>query len=81
MFRLLLEISPEQVDEWIAFDELEPLGLEKLYAMLALHGSNLATIQGFSLRPGLFYPGTAADGDGEPMSNDEFTAAFARLGE
>jgi hypothetical protein len=49
VFRLLREISPEQVDEWIAFDELEPLGDEKLHAMLALHGANLAAVQGWDL--------------------------------
>ena len=78
VFGLLKKISPEQVDEWEAFDELEPLGMHRLYAMLALHGSHLAAIHGCDIPPERFHP-HAESHDDEPMSNEEFSTVFSRL--
>jgi hypothetical protein len=81
VFALLAKISPEQLDEWMAYDGIEPIGPTKLYGMLALHGANLAIAQGCEIPPARFYPRTPEDdaADDEPMSDEETQATFQRF--
>ena len=80
VFWLRSQISREQVDEWMAFDELEPLGNHRLEQILGLLGSNLAFCLDRDIPPHLFVPPTdeqpACD---EPMKPEELNAAFSRL--
>lgn len=82
VFGILARISPEQVDEWLAFDELEPVGRMRTDEILKLLGANLGAALGLSAGPAAFdpSPGEARGADDNPMSGDELTAQFLGSG-
>lgn len=80
VFRLLEELSPEQVDEWIAYDELEPLGHIRLQEQLARLGTILAAADGANFAEKLFLPWHRDTGTDEPQSAVEMQAQLAKLG-
>lgn len=54
---MLDEITPGQLNEWIAFNTLEPIGLEKLYMVLAAVGSRICGMWGAKYEWTDFVPG------------------------
>lgn len=82
MFGLLARLSPEQLDEWQAFDALEgnALGPAELRGILSRIGSYLAAAQGAEIPPQRFLP--ARDGDEatlEMQSVEEQVAILERM--
>ena len=77
---MLNDLSPEQVDEWMAYDELEPLGHIRLQEQLARLGSILAATNGGDFQEHLFLPWHRETGTDEPMSGAEMQAQLAKLG-
>jgi hypothetical protein len=84
VYGLLARITPEQVDEWMAFDELEPLGLRRVEDMIALHGFNSAALAGRDLPLQHWYPPEVQDeilsDEGEPESAAVMQAKLRQIG-
>lgn len=49
-------IDPEDMDEWEAFDALEPIGPKRLYDTLSLIGSTISVVNGGKAEPSDFTP-------------------------
>lgn len=59
---MLKELTAEQLDEWMAADELDQIvGQEKLYRILSLIGSAIVNSWGAHSKPGDFIPRSPAD--------------------
>jgi hypothetical protein len=79
VFGLRDKISPEQVDEWMAYDEIEPLRGRRTESILSLVGSHLATCLGWDIPPSRFFPHTDDEETDEPQTLEEMQAEFSKL--
>lgn len=75
--QFLDELGPEQVDKWDAFDAVEPIGVNRLYEILAQIGSAIYTSQGNAVHPQKFMPWVEVE---EPQTTGEADLAACRGG-
>jgi hypothetical protein len=55
-------LTPEEMDEWAAFDHLHPIGLDRLYQVIARVGSQVLAAKGQDVPPESFIPGAELPG-------------------
>jgi len=69
-------LSPDQMDGWEAFNEVEPIGLEKVCSILAKGFMHLLACKGVKLDDDYFMPWRAAE---RPEQTAEEQIAICRM--
>jgi len=73
-------IGPELIDKWLAYDEIEGIGLRKLIWTVARAGSLICLALGENYPPEKFVPGAEDDASSEwGQSDDEQMAVMEAL--
>jgi hypothetical protein len=74
---MLADMTPEQLDGWIAFDRLEPIGVRGLVAQLASFLSMFAASKGVECSEADYMPGVQIDRE---QTEEEQREAARRAG-
>lgn len=69
--RLLASLTPEQFRQWEAFDQLEPIGPDKLYVLLAHIGSAICSSNGMDIPPAAFLPELAQQQERQQSATEQ----------
>lgn len=75
---MLATLTPEQMDEWEAFDRLEPLGPRRLYDVLGRVGS-AACAPWQTIDPNRFIPDPYGEHEPPPQTEEQQQAYCAQL--